>query len=304
MDPLCPLCDTSVLDTHAQASYPCQHKAHLVCALEQRRHICPTCHVVDARTNLVDLGLGNSNVHVAQLLLKSIEREGSGSSAWGRLFKRRVKFSTLLQDHPEALLATHHPLDFVQGKARLADVVGTYDLKTLTAHGFLLAHLDALSPNKAQTLAILYKKYGMADTNAAWGVDGAEIKDRCRTLTDLLALGLSVEESCAAGVFVGDYLRRGATLNELVHIPLYRDMPSEDSSFAEFSMAWGQLTNLELKHIGCQNEDLVDHLTMWDFSSIPVETEVAAPVSGAPLRAPLRAPLKAGAPAGGLNFNF
>jgi len=192
------------------------------------------------------------------------------------MFRRKTKFSDLLKEHPEALLASHHPIDFVHGNAKLQDIVKTYTLPTLLRNGFSLQHLDAMATDQADTLACLYRAYGVGPCNSAFEINALQIKDRCRNLQSLLALDMSVEEIKETGLNLDIFMKRGATLADLLTVPLYKDMDSSDSSFAEFSVAWGP-TQSQLENLGCTEQELVENITEWDFASIPQRTLPAEP---------------------------
>lgn len=277
----CGICGEQI--KQARATFPCKHSIHLICCLEGRLHMCPVCTEPDA--NVVNLGLGSSNATIASLLLKTVKPV---KTAWG-VFKRKTTFADLLREHPSALLATHHAIDFVQGKAKLADMTATYELETLLRHEFTMQHLDAMASDKADTLRCLYRAYGTAACNKAFGIDRLEINDRCRDLPSLMALGMSVEDINSAGLGLDSFLKRGATLGDLLTVPLYNDMESRDSSFAEFSTAWSP-TQAQLVQMGCTEQDLVEELTDWDFHSIPQAAEPK--------------PIKASRSFSGLKLNF
>jgi len=63
-------------------------------------------------------------------------------------------------------------------------------------------------------------------------------------------------------------MKRGATLQDLLQVPLYKDMDSSDSSFAEFSTAW-EPSYEQLETLGCTDQSLVEEFTDWDFCSLP-----------------------------------
>lgn len=240
--------------------------------------MCPVCTESDA--NVVNLGLGKNNADIASLLLKTVQPV---KSAWS-VFKRKTKFADLLREHPRALLSTYHPIDFVQAKAKLSDILATYDLDTLQRHGFSLQHLDAMASDRAETLRLLYNAYGATVVNKAFAINAVEIQDRCRDLPSLMALRLSVEETKSEGLDMECFLKRGATLGDLLTVPLYKDMDSSDSSFAEFSVAWDP-TQAQLRALGCLEQEIVEDLTDWDFASIPQHEQAAAqaPRVAAPL---------------------
>jgi len=173
-----------------------------------------------------------------------------------------------MKEHPEALLATQHPLDFVQAKAKLSQLVRTYKLDTLLRHGFTLKHLDAMCDGPACTLRELYTAYGMAATNEAFSLNTDEIQSRCGTLASLMDLGLSAEEIRSVGLGLDTFMKRGAVLADLVRVPLYKELDSSDSSFAEFSTSWDPSYE-QLETLGCTDAAVVDELTDWEFSSIP-----------------------------------
>lgn len=246
---------------HTSVSFPCKHVAHLICCLERQAIMCPECN--DASVHVVDLGLKENNTDIAQLLLKTVKPVKSN---WG--FQRTPKFYELMKEHPAALLATHHPLDFVQGNAKLEQVADTYKLDTLLRHGFTLKHFDAMCDSKATTLRELYSSYGMSETNKAFSMNAEEIQTRCPTLQSLMSLNLSTEEIRSLGMGLDLFMKRGATLQDLLQVPLYKDMDSSDSSFAEFSTAWTPSYE-QLETLGCTDQATVEELTDWDFCSVP-----------------------------------
>lgn len=255
---ICSFCEQSIL--HTSVSFPCKHTAHLICCLENRVTLCPECNVA---AHVVDLGLQQNNAAIAQLLLKIVKPVKTGWS-----FQRKPKFIDLMKEHAGALLATHHPIDFVQGKVTLSQLVSTYNLDTLLQHDFTLRHMDAMSEDPASTLRDLYTAYGMAPCNNAFSLQASEIKSRCSTLASLMQLSLSVEEMRSLGIGIDAFLKRGATLKELLQMPLYKDIDSCDSSFAEFSTAW-EPSYEQLKTLGCTEQAIVEELTDWDFCSVP-----------------------------------